>query len=78
MWNTERSRRITSSIAHSIAKRRCTTPVGCMVNQLLYSTLRSNSAMSKGLEQEQHSVGAYYNGYMTEAHLLQLLTSSVV
>ena len=59
VWLSERRRRITSSNVRSIAKRRSTTPVARMVNQLLYSTFRGNSATRWGLEQEQHSVSVY-------------------
>ena len=58
-WFSERRKRITSSNVRSIAKRRSKTPVAGMVNQLLYSTFRGNSATRWGLEQEEHSVGVY-------------------
>ena len=59
VWLSERRRRITSSNVRSIAKRRSTTPVAHMVNELLYSTFRGNSATRCRLEQEQHSVSVY-------------------
>ena len=59
VWQTERRRRITSTNARSIAKRRSTTPVNRLVHQLLYSTFRGTSATRWGLQQEEHSVGAY-------------------
>jgi len=59
VWLTERRKRITSSNARSIAKRRLTTPVTRMVNQLLYSTFRGNAATRWGLQQEKDSVGVY-------------------
>ena len=59
VWFSERRKRITSSNVRSIAKRKSTTPVARLVNQLLYSTFRGNCATRWGLEQEQHSVAVY-------------------
>ena len=59
VWLTERRKRITSSNALSIAKRRLTTSVTRMVHQLLYSTFRGNSTTRWGLQQEKDSVGVY-------------------
>ena len=59
VWFTERRRRITSSNVRTIVKRRSTTPVACIVNQLLYSTFHGNSTTRWGLDQEQHTVGVY-------------------
>ena len=56
IWFCERRKRITSSNAKSVAKRKSTTPVAHLVNQLLYSTFRGNSATRWGLQQEEHSV----------------------
>ena len=42
-----------------MAKQMLTTPVACLVNQLLYSISRDNSATRWGLEQEQHRIGVY-------------------
>ena len=58
-WFSERRKRITSSNVRSIAKRRSTTPVARMVNQLLYSTFQGNAATRWGLEQEKHSIDVY-------------------
>ena len=56
VWSSERRKRITSSNARSIAKRRSTTPVGRIVYQLLYPTFRGNSATRWGPEQEKYSI----------------------
>ena len=59
IWFCERRKRITSSNAKSVAKQKSTTPVARLVNQLLYSTFRGNSATRWGLQQEEHSVSIY-------------------
>ena len=59
IWFSERRKRITSSNARSIAKRKSTTPVARLVHQLLYSAFRGNSATRWGLQQEEIGASIY-------------------
>ena len=59
VWLTERRKRITSSAAGTISKRRSTTEVGNLVKTLLYSSFKGNTATRYGHEQEQATRNAY-------------------
>ena len=58
-WKTERRIRITSSNVGKIAKRRKSTPVGNLVRQLLYTTIRGNASTAWCLSQEEASSHQY-------------------
>ena len=60
-WINERRKRITASVAGSIAKMRATTKRSNKVKQLLYNTFRGNAATNYGSEKEDVTRQQYRN-----------------
>ena len=52
LWLSERCKRITSSVAGTIARHRNTTKVASLVRTLLYGTFQGNTATQYGHDQE--------------------------
>ena len=67
LWIEERRLRVTSSNVGAIARRRTTTKVGPLVNQLLYSNFKGNRATSWGLLQEEDTEKQYQNFMRTNS-----------
>ena len=59
IWFSERRNRITSSNVRSITKRKSTTPVARLVNQLLYSSFQDNRATRWGQENSASIYGTW-------------------
>ena len=69
-WKARRRERITSN-AGTIAKQRATTPVKCLVHQLLYTSFHGNIATKWGLSQEEASCDSYLKWLKFEKKSLQ-------
>ena len=59
MWFEERKCRLTASNFETVARKRQTTPVGKLVKNLLYNTLREARSLQWGREHEEDARQAY-------------------
>ncbi len=78
LWKTERRKRITSSTAGTVDRRRSTTKVAPLVKTLLYNTFRGNAATTHGHKQEPATRIAYIQAKLANSPAISTQPSGLV